>query len=64
MKWAKENHGKSAVPKWNFHKLLINKMGKIEETYSSLTKPNSKKIISRIDFFEQLAFQLTLDGEK
>ena len=27
----------------------INKMGKIEETYSSLTKPNSKKIISRIE---------------
>ena len=48
-KWAKENHGKSAIPKWNFHKLLINKMGKIEETYSSLTKPNSKKIISRIE---------------
>ena len=22
--WAKENHGKSAVPKWNFHKILIN----------------------------------------
>ena len=48
-KWAKENHGKSAIPKWNFHKLLINKMGKIEETYSSLTKPNSKKIISKIE---------------
>ena len=48
-KWAKENHGKTAIPKWNFHKLLINKMGKIEETYSSLTKPNSKKIISRIE---------------
>ena len=48
-KWAKENHGKSAIPKWNFHKILINKMGKIEETYSSLTKPNSKKIISKIE---------------
>ena len=48
-KWAKENHGKSAIPKWNFHKLLINKMGKIEETYSSLTKPTSKKIISKIE---------------
>ena len=22
--WAKENFGKSAVPKWNFHKILIN----------------------------------------
>ena len=42
-KWASENHGKSAVPKWNFHKILINKKGKIEETFSSFTKPNSKK---------------------
>ena len=24
-KWAKDNHGSSAVPKWNFHKILINK---------------------------------------
>ena len=48
-KWAKNNFGKSAVPKWNFHKILINKDGKIEDTYSSLTSPNSKKIISKID---------------
>ena len=27
-KWAKSNHGNSAVPKWNFHKILINKEGK------------------------------------
>ena len=26
-KWAKENHGKSAVPKWNFYKILINNKG-------------------------------------
>ena len=48
-KWAKENHGKSAIPKWNFYKILINKEGKIEETYSSLTKPNSNKIIKKIE---------------
>ena len=30
-KWAKENHGKSAVPKWNFYKILINKKGTIED---------------------------------
>ena len=23
-KWAKKNHGKSSIPKWNFHKILIN----------------------------------------
>ena len=48
-KWAKENHGKSAVPKWNFYKILINKEGKIEDTYASLTSPNSKKIINKIE---------------
>ena len=48
-KWAKENHGKSAVPKWNFHKILINKEGKIHDTYSSFTKPNSKKITQAIE---------------
>jgi glutathione peroxidase len=47
--WAKENHGKSAVPKWNFHKILINKEGKIENTFSSITKPMSKKIIKAIE---------------
>ena len=48
-KWAKENHGKSAVPKWNFYKILINKEGKIEDTYASLTKPTSKKITRKIE---------------
>ena len=42
---GKNNHGKSAVPKWNFHKILINKEGKIEDTFNSFTKPVSKKII-------------------
>ena len=48
-KWAKNNHGKSAVPKWNFHKILINKEGKVEDTYASFTKPLSKKIINKIE---------------
>ena len=48
-KWAKKNYGQSAVPKWNFHKILINKEGKIEETYSSFTKPSSKKLITKIE---------------
>ena len=48
-KWAMENYGKSAVPKWNFHKILINRDGKIEETFSSFTKPTSDKIIKKIE---------------
>ena len=48
-KWAKENHGKSAIPKWNFHKILVNKEGKIEDTFTSFTKPTSDKIIKKIE---------------
>ena len=47
--WAKENYGKSAIPKWNFYKILINRQGKIEDTFSSLTNPMSKKITNIIE---------------
>ena len=47
--WAKKNHGKSAIPKWNFHKILMNRNGTIEKTYSSFTNPMSKKIINKIE---------------
>ena len=39
--WAKDTYGKSTVPKWNFHKILINKNGKVEDTYASFTRPLS-----------------------
>ncbi len=48
-KWAENNHGKSASPKWNFHKILINKEGKVEETFSSFTKPMSQKLLTKIE---------------
>ena len=48
-KWAEDNYGKQAIPKWNFHKILINKSGKIEDTYTSFTSPTSKKIINKIE---------------
>ena len=47
-KWAKDNYGKSAIPKWNFYKILINKEGKVEETFSSFTTPMSNKLIHKI----------------
>ena len=41
---GKENHGKSAEPKWNFHKILINKEGKVEDTFAFFYKTYVKKI--------------------
>ncbi len=48
-KWAEKNYGKAAVPKWNFHKILIDKKGKIVDTFAPFTNPTSKKIISKIE---------------
>ena len=48
-KWAKENYGNSTVPKWNFHKILINKEGKIQDTFNSFITPLSDKIIKQIE---------------
>ena len=48
-KWAKENYGNSTVPKWNFHKILINKEGKIQDTFNSFIAPLSDKIIKQIE---------------
>ena len=48
-KWAKSNFGNSAIPKWNFHKILINKNGQVIDTFASFTNPMSKKIIKEIE---------------
>ena len=48
-KWAKENHCKSAVPKWNFHKIIIDKEGKVKDTFASITNPSSKRFILSIE---------------
>ena len=48
-KWAKESFGNSAVPKWNFHKILVNKDGQIIDTFASFTSPMSSKIIKKIE---------------
>ncbi len=46
-KWIKNSYNKS--PKWNFYKYLFNSSGELEESWSSITKPDSKKIINKID---------------
>ena len=47
--WAAKNYGGKAIPKWNFYKILINRNGKIEKTYSSMTNPMSKKLTNDIE---------------
>ena len=47
--WSKKNYGSGAIPKWNFHKIIIDKNGKIAETFSSITNPSSKKFIKTLE---------------
>ena len=46
-KWVKDTHG--SKPKWNFYKILINKEGQVEDSFSSFTKPDSKKFRGAIE---------------
>ena len=48
-KWAKEDFGIGAIPKWNFHKIVIGKNGKVVDTFASFTKPTSKKFVKLIE---------------
>ena len=47
--WAKKNYGSSAIPKWNFHKIIIGRNGEVADTFASTTNPSSSKFISTIE---------------
>ena len=48
-KWAKDDYGIGAIPKWNFHKIIIGKNGKVVDTFASFTKPTSDKFLDIIE---------------
>ena len=45
--WIRKQYNKK--PKWNFYKYLFNREGKLVESWSSIIRPDSKKIIRQID---------------
>lgn len=45
----KQNGVLSSVPRWNFHKYLIDKEGKVTDFYYPFTKPTSSKIKKKIN---------------
>ena len=48
-KWARKDFGIGAIPKWNFHKIIVGKNGKVVKTFSSITNPTSKKFLNVIE---------------
>jgi len=45
----KQNGKVSSVPRWNFHKFLIDKEGKVTDFFYPFTKPNSSKIRKKVE---------------
>ncbi|GIR26763.1 MAG: glutathione peroxidase [Alphaproteobacteria bacterium] len=48
-KWIKSNVSVIGQPRWNFHKYLIGKDGKIINWFSSMTSPTSEGLINQIE---------------
>lgn len=47
--WAGKTFGFGTKPKWNFHKYLVDKNGKLVDYFNSTTKPDSKKIVEVVE---------------
>ena len=45
--WMRKEYG--FIPRWNFYKILLDTEGNLVETYTSITKPTSSKITSKIE---------------
>tara|TARA_B100000886_G_scaffold224250_1_gene156068 strand:- start:93 stop:629 length:537 start_codon:yes stop_codon:yes gene_type:complete len=45
--WIDERYNEK--PKWNFYKYLFDRNGQLVKSWTSMTKPNSLKIINQID---------------
>jgi len=48
-KWAQNELGFGTAPKWNFHKYLVNRDGKLIDHFNSTTEPGAKNISKAIE---------------
>lgn len=47
--WARKTLGFGTAPKWNFHKYLINREGKLIDYFYTTTSPDSKRFIKALE---------------
>lgn len=48
-RWAAERTGALGVPRWNFHKLLVGRDGRLIDWFSSVTAPDSGRLRAAVD---------------
>lgn len=46
--WAEQQIGESAVPQWNFHKILIGRDGRIIRAFDTRTEPTAEEVRNAI----------------
>jgi glutathione peroxidase len=48
-RWAAERTGPLGVPRWNFHKILVDREGKLADWFASTTAPDAGRLRAAID---------------
>ncbi len=48
-RWASEQAGQKARPRWNFHKILLDRNGDIVATFATPVEPTSRKVRRAIE---------------
>ena len=48
-RWAVQELGTLAKPRWNFHKYIVDRDGRLAEWFATTTKPNAKKVTKAIE---------------
>lgn len=48
-RWAADQVGVAGVPRWNFHKYLIAPDGRLDDWFSTLTRPDDSRLTAAIE---------------
>ena len=48
-RWAGRELGPAARPRWNFHKYLVARDGRIDDWFSTVTGPTSRRVVAAIE---------------
>lgn len=48
-RWAADRTGPLGLPRWNFHKILVGRDGRLVDWFSSMTAPDSARLRTAVD---------------
>lgn len=48
-RWLAESHGAAAVPRWNFHKVLIDRAGRPLQAWPSSIRPDAPEVVVAVE---------------